>query len=186
MAETPNSAPVNLPDPPRLFNDWAIDGPAISQWFKDLVAASRQQSQTINSLAGSSGGSVDIDDLPDPASTNLAQAQQTANEAFINAAAAQGDADEAQATADSIIVYGGSVTITDAATTAVATFAAAQADTSYQVQVTLTGSTGTPDAGSTAPSSVTKATDKATVTVSPAPGVGNSVTFDVTVIRKPA
>src|SRR4051794_15883010 len=117
------SSAINLPDPPRLFGDWAFDGPSISQWFKDLIAAFRQQSSTIDGLAGTPGGDISVGDLPDPASTSLARAQQTANEAFINAAAAAVAAAAAAVLARSVVVFSGQVTISGVSTSGAATFA---------------------------------------------------------------
>jgi hypothetical protein len=164
-------AGTNFPDPPRMFGDWSVDGPALSQWFKDLTAVTLRQVQTIEQLGGSAG-SVDPNDLPDPASTNLATSQQTANDAYLAALGARAN-----------LVFAGQITINDAATSADATFSTSQADTHYSVTATLSATTGTPAAGSTSPSGIAKTITKATISVSPAPGLGNSVTFDVSVWR---
>lgn len=79
----------------------------------------------------------------------------------------------------------GTVTIVDANTSATVTFGTAEADTSYRLTTSPVpvSSAGTPAAGSGTPTALTKTTTGFTLTVSAAPGVGNSVTFDWHLLR---
>lgn len=72
----------------------------------------------------------------------------------------------------------GQVTVSGAATTGTATFATAETNATYFVELTPTASTGTPAAGSNRVLSVAKNAANFVVTVEAAPGVGNTVTFD--------
>ena len=74
----------------------------------------------------------------------------------------------------------GSVTVTGLATTGTATFAVAQASNTYSLLLTQTALTGAPAVSVIR--SIAKTTTGITVTVSLAPGVGTSVTFDYVVI----
>lgn len=75
------------------------------------------------------------------------------------------------------------VTVSGAATSGVNAFAVNEPDAFYTVSVTPVLLTGAPAAGSNRVSSVVKANNQLTVNVEAAPGVGNSVTFDVILAR---
>jgi hypothetical protein len=166
-----------IPPPPRLTGDPQADNVALASWYQRIFEASQLQAQTIGNLTGDAGD-FDPNSLPDPASSSVAQAQQTANEAYTLAAAAQG-------LVKSRCGPCGQVTISAGATTADFTFPAddQEADTSYFVSVTATAFGGTPAAGSREVITVAKTTSKVTITTAVAPGVGNSITFDVTIRR---
>lgn len=161
---------------PRMFGDWGKDGPAMAEWLKGLISQLQSLLETTNKLSGTAGD-INPNDLPDPATSNVATSQKTANDAYLAALAARSLAGN--------LVYAGSVTISGTATSADATFATAQADTSYFVSATLAGTTGAPASGSTSVSGLTKTTAMVTVSVGVAPGAGNSVSFDVLVTRNP-
>lgn len=158
-------------DPPRQFGDWAIDGPGYGQWFKDVVGVTRQQAETINKLTAG-GGDVNPSNLPDPATSNVATAQKTANDAYTAALAA-----------GARVGMVGTVTITDLATTGDLVFTKAQPDTSYFVLPGQAASSGTPDPGAFLLASIAKTVAKATLTVTVAPGTGNSVSYTVVILR---
>ena len=105
--------------------------------------------------------------LIDPAAATAATAQQTANDALTLASVNDGRLDDTQV---------GTITITDAATTGVATVSFT--DTAYNVVYGALSSTGTPVAASFVPVGTAKTTTQITITVQAAPGGGNSVTFD--------
>ncbi len=163
--------------PPRATGNAEADAQALGQYLFEIAKILASQQETIGALGGDASD-VDPNDLPDPASTNLATAQQTANDAYILASAAASRAQKFRAA--------GSITIADAATTGDFTFPAAEADTSYFVVATPTAKSGAAAAGSNIIESVTKATTKITLTLNTAPGVGTSRTFDVAVFRAPA
>jgi hypothetical protein len=170
--------------PPRVTGDAQADAQALSLWQFDIAKILASQQETIADLSGDSG-TVDPNDLPDPASTNLATAQQTANDAFILASTAKAQAEDVEASLALRVRPAGQITIADVATTGDFTFAAAEADTTYFVSVTPTAKTGAAAVGSNIVESVTKATTKVTVTLNTAPGAGTSRTFDVLILRNP-
>lgn len=78
----------------------------------------------------------------------------------------------------------GSATATGAATTAVWTFTGGnETDTNYTVTYCPVSKTATPAAGSNRVATVTKAVGSVTLNLEAAPGVGNTITFDVHLIR---
>lgn len=158
-------------DPPRQFGDWSIDGPGYGQWLKEVVGVTRQQAETINKLTAG-GGDVNPANLPDPATSNVATAQKTANDAYTAALAA-----------GARVGMVGTVIIADLATTGTLTFTKAQPDTSYFALPGQSGAVGTPDPGALIIASIAQAVGSCTLTVTVAPGVGNSVTFTVVVLR---
>jgi hypothetical protein len=162
--------------PPRPTGNAEADSSAQLNWLNDVAKILAGQQSTIGSLSGTAGD-VDPNDLPDPASTNLATAQQTANDAYILASSAHGLAEKLRSV--------GIITISDVATTGDFTFPTAEADTAYFVLANPSDFTATPDAGSNIITKITKATNKVTLTIGAAPNTGNSVTFTVAIFRSP-
>jgi hypothetical protein len=165
---------VSIPAPPRATGDGNVDLPALSLYVHDLFRIF-----VLEGLLAGDAPVVSSTELPDPASTTLAQAQQTANQAFVLAE---------QSLAQSLALHehyieSGTLTIADPATTAVFTFAEEQPDTNYFVQVTGSAFSGTPLADAFIPVSIAKTTTGFTLTIAVAPGAGDSVTFDVTAFR---
>ena len=76
-----------------------------------------------------------------------------------------------------------SITFSDDATTAIVTFAKEQSDTSYFVQLSQNGLSGSPTSGSNNVASIEKRTNGFTVTIAEAPGTGASVSFDYLITR---
>lgn len=200
-----------LTPPPRSTGNPTSDYPLLVDWVWKFY-------QAVTAYGRSQGEQAPFNpaNLPDPASTNVANAQNTANLAYIladtanthaataqttattgvtNAATAQAAAvaaasaaSAAQTTANTannrtIAWVVGQVTVSGAATTAVHTFAVAQADTAYMVLLTPVSNTGTPDPDSNHVLTVTKTTANFTITVEAAPNVGNTVTYDFLVLR---
>lgn len=177
---------ASIPPPPRMTGDPAFDSASVIEYLHSLYRAF-----VLEGLLAGDAPTVEGGNLPDPASTSLATAQQTANQAFAKATAAQTAADEAQEAADAAqasaalaVPEAGTVTIADAATTGELVFSEAQPDTGYRVSHTCTGTSGAPVLEATLIVGVTKATDKVTITVNTAPTAGKSVTFDVSIHRK--
>lgn len=175
--ETTASGRVSTPPPPpRISGEPEKDLVALNQWAWDFYNAQRLSN---NAISGVDFASDDFDPstLPDPAATNLAQAQQTANEAYTLA-------NEANETAEPLQSWElGQLTIDGTNTVGTFTFSSEQADTSYFVFLQPIGTTGSPTTDSLIVIDVTKATDDIEVTIQTAPGSGNSVIFDVLIAR---
>lgn len=160
-------------EPPRQTGDVAVDMAAQAQWNKGLYDALVLNGQFLSTAEQFDTGDFDPDSLPSPSNTNVAQAQQTANEAYQLAAAAL-----VRATANQeIIELFGTVTVSNADTTGSATFSEAQEDATYSLVLTAVSETGTPAAGSATITKQEKTTGGFTITVEVAPGASNSVTF---------
>ena len=165
--------------PPRLTGVQETDLVLIANWMNDFYRAVVLEDEYVTVASEFDTGAFDPSNLPDPASATIAKAQQTANEAYALAAAAKTLADTHAAR----LVESGTITVSETDTTAEFTFAEPEPDSSYFVSATLQATSGTPDAGSTDIDGIAKATDKFTLDVGTAPGAGNSVTFDVNVLR---
>jgi hypothetical protein len=161
---------VSIPAPPRATGDGNVDLPALSLYVHDLFRIF-----VLEGLLAGDAPVVSSTELPDPASTTLAQAQQTANQAFVLA--------EQSVALHEHYIESGTLTIADPATTAVFTFAEEQPDTNYFVQATGSAFGGTPLADAFIPVGIAKTTTGFTLTIAVAPGAGDSVTFDVTAFR---
>ena len=175
MANRTNQAP---PPPPRLSGDAAKDVVAVHTWAMDFYKIGVVAGFFLDSASQAQAGTVTPTALPDPATATVATAQQTANDAYIAAQAAQATADKALAATVS-----GEGVIADAATSFTHTFAKAQADVNYRVVASPSGFAGAPAAGSREIATVAKTTADFTLTIAVAPGAGASVTFDFEVHR---
>ncbi|WP_341702634.1 hypothetical protein [Ferrovibrio sp.] len=159
------------PPPPRATGDAQADSQALIRWAFDFYQKGITNGFLLTDANQFDTGGFDPSSLPDPASSTVARAQQTANEAYTLAAAAYALAQNAQGAI-------GTLTITGASTTGAVTFSAVQANTNFIVTFSpVTGSTGTPAAGAYVPLSIAKTTSGFTLTLTAAPGVGNSVTY---------
>lgn len=157
------------PPPPRFTGNIETDFTGLVQYLQSL-----HTSLLVDFNANQdAGGGVDPSDLPDPATSTIAQAQQTANEAYLLAQDAQENADAVEA----IVETFGTVQIADAATTVAITFGTPQPDTAYSMVLTAESFAGTPAAGSFTVKGQTKAVGSCTIEVLAAPGGGNGVTF---------
>ena len=189
-----------IPHPPRMTGDAATDLRAIIYWSADFYRVAILENTLLQAAQQIVFGTFNPASLPDPASTTLARAQQTANEAYtlansanITALAASAAATAAQSTANTASTSAtlantkagiqGQVTISDAATTGALTLTPAQADTTYFVTVTATAITGAPLAAAYTIKTVTKLVGSVTIELVAAPGVGTSITFDIQVQR---
>lgn len=202
-----------LPRPPRSTGDAQRDYPLLVDWMYSLYRAITAYAQTQDvselfnpaSLPDPSRTNIATAQLTANQSYTLANtaknlanaAQTTANTGVTNAAAAQATATaaaSAAATAQSTATtannrtadwFDGSATVNAGGTTGVFTFGASEPDANYRVLATAVSKTGTPNAGSETIVSITKATGSLTINVAADPGVGNSVTFDILVVRFP-
>ena len=182
MAETVIVTPA---PPPRLSGNPEQDQVALNQWLWDFYNAQKSVNDALSGAAAFDASAFDPGDLPDPATSNVAQAQDTANQAYILAASAKSDAAAALAAAVAITEdwVAGQITVSGTDTTAVHTFATAQDDTSYLVHLTCIGTTGAPAVDAVIITDIAKATDDFTITVNAAPGAGKTSIFDFLVYR---
>lgn len=164
--------PRTLEAPPRTTGNAQQDLPILIDWFYRAYQVIQQSVNYINDIADPN--ITIVENLPDPDGTTLAQAQQTANDAYSLGL-------EAQTRLDGFIA--GTVTISDADTGFVVTFGTAQVDTSYRVMVQAVTSTGTPTVDAFVIKQKTYTVADFTVTMFGTPGVGNSITFEWQLIR---
>jgi hypothetical protein len=78
---TARSATVVKP-PPRYTGDPQVDGKALFDWMWEFFQATVVQSGLLDPKYQSTAGTFDSDNLPDPADTSIARAQDTANHAI--------------------------------------------------------------------------------------------------------
>lgn len=176
MAEVTAGA-ITPPSPPRITGNPEQDQVALFNWAWDFYNAQIAANLAIE------GTAVEIDpaDLPDPATSSVAQAQETANEAFILAQTAKA---LAEAVLDNWVAD--SLTVAASQTEATYTFAEAQPDTSYFVVLSVASTTGTPAIDSTLVIGRVDTVDDFTITVNASTGLGNTVTFNFLLLRAPA
>lgn len=187
-----------IPQPPNFTGVLQEDVRRCIDYLHKLYEVAFVQGEVLTEGEQSESGDFDPTDLPDPASTTLAQTQQTANEAYALAVAAQQDADTnaASITALTVLIAAltvrlgrfliGTFTVADAASSAVITFATAMPDTSYVVLVVRSGKAGSPAANSDQVDTITRTTADATIQFKAAPGVGAGVDFFYLVARPQA
>ena len=156
------------PPPPRVTGEIDKDIVSHTQWAGDFYKAAVLENAFLKTAGQFDPGTFDPASLPDPASTTIAKAQNTANQAYILAAAAQDDMDDQ---------VSGEITVSDADPSATHIFAEAQPDTSYSVVLAAKSKTGAPATGAYEIAEQVYTTADFTITVETAPGVGNSVTF---------
>lgn len=184
-----NSGLLNgiVPTPPKTTGNDRKDLGAAINWIWQLYQVVQLQ-QTFVTNTSQQNSSFNPGNLPNPQSSNIATAQETANSAYILADEAETDAIAAQDTANTANNRTkdwkhGNFTISNVSTNSVIVLTPAQADTSYDVLVTPSDSAGAPVSDSFIVSKVTKATNNFTVDIKSAPGGGNSVTFNYLLVR---
>ncbi len=175
------ATPTVPPPPPRLTGNTAGDLQVLAGWLWDFYRSAILQGFFLNvQNQGQAGGGDDPPpNLPDPAATNLAQAQQTANDAYLLAQAAATDANRIDGW------FTGSLTISGGTTTATHTFTDAQKPPSVNYIVLAAAQTfsGTPTIASFPVIRITKNAADFVLEINSAPGSGNSVTFDFLFVR---
>jgi len=164
---------TSIPPPPRRTGNLQQDLLAQGEWIHVFHKKAILEQELLSTSAQAQAGDFDPSDLPDPATSTVAQAQQTANEAYAIAAINDDRIDvlEVNGLAGSFTLGAG-----DIASTVV--FASAQPDTDYYVTLTPTDDSGSPVANSRVVRKVEKTVDDFEVTVVAPPGGGNTVTFD--------
>lgn len=166
--------------PPNLSGNKDEDFVRITQWIWSFYRAVLANNAA---LQGSGSQVIDTSNLPDPATSSVATAQQTANEAYVLASQANETAEDADNRTRMWIK--GTVTISDTDIGFTYTFTADETpdDSDYMVIVQAISSTGTFSVNSTIIKSKTYSTSDFVIEFAGAPGAGNSVTFDWIFIR---
>lgn len=124
---------------------------------------------------------ITVTDLPNPQTSTVAQAQTTANQAYILATDAGSEVEDVK----EILARNttGTVLASDGDTGKTVNFSEAQPDTSYTVFVQAKSSGGTPVTDAFIITSKTYNTGSFSFTMKDAPGVGNSITFEWQLVR---
>lgn len=159
--------PGSITPPPRFTGSIETQFTQLVNWLWDLFSKLELTSLFVRFAEQFGATTFDPTSLPDPSNTTIAQAQTTANNAFILAVAALNQ-----------LGFNGTFTIDEANTFVVETFADDELSTAYNVVVTPVAFTGTPAAGSYDVTKIDKTVSDFTVTFAVAPGAGNSITFD--------
>lgn len=163
------------PTPPRLTGDYTTDAAILTKWIWAFYQSTVLESGLLDPTFQSDAGTFDPNNLPDPANTSIARAQDTANHAY-------------QATIANTVAVArlplleGSVTLSNASNVATFTFTTPQTTTDYVVLVACRDFSGTPSASSFVVARITRMTGNFVVTFAAAPGAGNSITFDLVVL----
>jgi len=164
--------PRTLEAPPRTTGNPQRDLPILIDWFYRAWQVVQQSINYINSQVNNPDFSVA--DLPDPTNTTLANAQQTANDAYNLANTAINRLNG---------FVSGTFTISDTDVGVELVFSTPQLDTDYRVIIQPVSFTGTPVDNAFIVKTKTYATDKFTVIMLAAPDTSNSVTYEWQLIR---
>ncbi len=168
------------PAPPRLVNDWKVDMPAMRDWLAEFYLLTVVSSGLLDPVYQATQGNISFSALPDPEQTTVGRAQKTANLAW-----EAGEQFKEDLEADiKKFAFGGTFTITGAATSASPVFDQDLGTIEYFATATPSSGTGTPANDAFRVIAQTKGTGSIAFTVAGAPGVGNSVTYDYIVIGK--
>jgi hypothetical protein len=190
------TAPITraLEAPPRSTGNPAQDYPILIDWVYKAFQVINQAVGYINNQV-QENPDFDITNLPNPATSTIAQAQNTANQAYVIADGADDKADAldtrmdtAEADIDALqgkfaALLSGDFTITDANVGVLLTWATPQPDTNYKVIIQPVSITGTPAANAYIVATKTYNTADFSATMLAAPGVGNSITYEYQLIR---
>lgn len=171
MADAP--IPRTLETPPRTTGNSQQDLPILIDWFWRAYQVIQQAVNYINVVVNPN--IIVVENLPDPNGTTLAQAQQTANDAYSLAIQCKNRLDG---------FIAGTFQTQDADIGVEVTFTNAQPDINYRVVVQAVGIEGTPPVEAFTPKTKTYATDKFTVIFLGTPGDPlNKITFEWQLIR---
>ena len=164
--------PRTLESPPRTTGNPQQDLPLLVDWFWRAYQVITQSVAYINSQVNSS--EFTVANLPDPDNTTLAQAQQTANDAYNLAS-------ENANRLDGFI--SGTFDISDTDVGIELTFTDEQPDNDYRVWIQAVATVGTPTGDAYIVKEKTYESDKFTVIMLSSPGSGNTITYEWQLIR---
>lgn len=171
--EAQTSNLVSIPGPPRITGILDPNLRALMEWLLQFYSTFQQIIAQLDPSNGLSASDA-LEKVIDPADATPATAQQTANEAKSIATAAN---NRSIANREIIRTFG-QFTITGTALSETITFDEKQPNDTYNIVVTAVEFTGTPAFEAFVSVGIEKTTEDFTVSVSVAPGTGNSVTFD--------
>lgn len=180
MAEETTSTQLPIPrqleSPPRTTGSAQQDFPIIIDYVFRVYQLMQQAIAYINGQI-EANPDITVTDLPNPATSTVAQAQQTANDAYNLAILAQKGVDAIKAIFATNVT--GTVTINDLATgSGSITLNPAQKDTAYTVDIQAKATAGTPVTDSFIITGKTYNTGSFSFTIKDAPGSGNSITYE--------
>lgn len=161
--------------PPRLTGDYAADAKILNDYLHQFYQAAVVQSGLLDPTYQAQSAELDPESLPDPASTTIAQAQLTANEAYKLAKDATDDIARTAAFFHTTLqLSAGNNQITY-------TFGDAEKpkDANYVVMATARDFSGSPAASAFVVTRIARTVDSFVLTTAAAPGGGNTVTFDI-------
>jgi len=153
--------------PPRFSGDSDARFAQLVNYVWDLFAKLQLTDLFVRFTEAFGGTAFDPGSLPDPSTSTIPQAQETANNAFTLAAANF-----------STLGVVGQFTVSDTDTEATVTLAAAEANADYKVFAVAQDFTGAAADGAFTVKKIAKTTADFTVTLVAAPGAGTDVTFD--------
>lgn len=171
---TASVAPITgqIVPPPRFTGDAQRDLTILVNYVWDLFAKLQLTDLFVRFTEAFGGTQFNPADLPDPATSTISQAQDTANNAFV-----------LSATNFSTLGFVGSFTVSDTDDEATVSFTTEEASADYKVFVTAQDFTGAAADGAFTVKKVAKTTAGFTVTLAAAPGASTNVTFDFWVRR---
>lgn len=159
--------PGTITQPPRFTGTVEQQMTQMINWVWDLFSKLELTNLFLRFAEQFAPLEFDPTSLPNPSTTTVAQAQQTANDAFILAASAL-----------SKLGFNGEFIIDELNTTVVETFADDEVNATYNVVATPVAVTGAPAAGAFTITKIDKLVSGFTVTFEAAPGAATSVTYD--------
>jgi len=145
-----------------MTGDATADLIALNQWVSAFYSATVVQSGLLDPSYQADAGTFDPNNLPDPTDSSIAKAQDTANRAYAKTP-----------------LLDFSFTLSDTDNEVNVTFNEELATADYIPVVTPSTYTGTPASGAFILVSHDAATDGLILTFSAAPGLGDTVTYDV-------
>ncbi len=163
---------TSLETPPRTTGNSERDLPILIDWLWRAYQVITSSVDFINSQTNNAN--FNVADLPDPSNTTLAQAQETANEAFALGSTAINRLDG---------FISGTFDISDADIGSLVTFTTPQVDANYRVMVQAVSSIGTPDVEAFVVKTKNYLANQFTVIMVSSPGLGNTITFEWQLIR---
>lgn len=163
-----------LENPPRTSGNAQQDIPILVDWLYKAYLVIKSAVEFINGQVAENPN-LNLTDLPNPATSTIAQAQTTANQAYTLASKVQDDIQNGHVS--------GSVTISDIADSETINLSVPQPDPNYRAILQAVAFSGTPDDGAFTIKSKSYTANSFSVTLVAAPGLGNSVTFEWQMVR---
>jgi hypothetical protein len=171
---------TTIQTPPRLTGDYNADAKILNDYLHQFYQAAVVQSGLLDPTYQAQSAELEPDNLPDPANTTIAQAQLTANEAFQLGTQANSELTRTAAFFQKTL----QLASTNNQLTYVFGDGEKPASAEYVVLATTKDFSGAPAASAFVVTRISVAADSFTFTTAAAPGVGNTVSFDVILFPK--